>query len=336
MPQKTFRAALNEALHQEMAADPRVVIFGEDITGGKGGDGEEDAWGGAFGVSKGLLRAFGPGRVLDTPITESAFVGAAAGAALTGLRPVVEIMFVDFIGVCLDQVMNQAAKFRYMFGGKAKTPMVLRATFGGGARSASQHSQALYPIFTHIPGLKVVIPSNPADAKGLLIQAIRDDDPVIFLEHKMLYDEVGEVPDRSYATPFGEARVVREGKDATIIAFGRMVGRSEQAARLLAAEGIQVTIIDPRTTSPLDADTILEYAEATGRVVVVDEASPRCGMAADIAALIVEEAFEALKAPILKITPPHTPVPYAPALEDAYLPSVERIAAAVRRVVSHA
>ena len=335
MPQKTFRSALNEALHQEMAADPRVVIFGEDITGGKGGDGEEDAWGGAFGVSKGLLHKFGPNRVLDTPITESAFVGAAAGAALTGLRPVVEIMFVDFIGVCLDQVMNQAAKFRYMFGGKARTPMVLRATFGGGARSASQHSQALYPIFTHIPGLKVVIPSTPADAKGLLIQAIRDDDPVVFLEHKMLYDEVGEVPDRAYAIPFGEARVVREGKHATIIALGRMVGRAEEAARILAGEGIQVSIVDPRTTSPLDTDTILEYAEQTGRVVVVDEASPRCGMAADIASLIVEESFDALKAPILKVTPPHTPVPYAPSLEEAYLPSVARIVDAVRRVVRH-
>lgn len=335
MPQKTFRAALNEALHQEMAADPRVVIFGEDITGGKGGDGEEDAWGGAFGVSKGLLHRFGPTRVLDTPITESAFVGAAAGAALTGLRPVVEIMFVDFIGVCLDQVMNQAAKFRYMFGGKARTPMVLRATFGGGARSASQHSQALYPIFTHIPGLKVVIPSNPADAKGLLIQAIRDDDPVVFLEHKMLYDEAGEVPDKPYTVPFGEARVLREGKHATVIALGRMVGRAEEAARTLAGEGIQVTVIDPRTTSPLDTDTILEFAEETGRVVVVDEASPRCGMAADIAALIAEEAFDALEAPILKVTPPHTPVPYAPSLEDAYLPSAARIAEALRRVARH-
>ncbi len=333
MPQKTFRAALNEALHQEMAADPRVVLIGEDITGGVGGDGEADAWGGAFGVSKGLLGRFGPGRVLDTPITESAFVGAAAGAALTGLRPVVEIMFIDFLGVCLDQLMNQAAKFRYMFGGKAKTPMVLRATFGAGARSASQHSQALYPILTHIAGLKVVIPSNPADAKGLLIQAIRDDDPVIFLEHKMLYDEVGEVPDRSYATPFGEARVVREGKHAVIVAFGRMVGRAEAAARELAAEGIDVSIIDPRTTSPLDTDTILEFVEETGRLVVVDEAGPRCGMAADVAALVAEEAFGALKAPILKVTPPHTPVPYAPSLEDAYLPDAARIAAAVRKVV---
>jgi pyruvate dehydrogenase E1 component beta subunit len=333
MPQKTFRAALNEALHQEMAADPRVVLIGEDISGGVGGDGEADAWGGAFGVSKGLLGRFGPGRVLDTPITESAFVGAAAGAALTGLRPVVEIMFIDFLGVCLDQLMNQAAKFRYMFGGKAKTPMVLRATFGAGARSASQHSQALYPILTHIAGLKVVIPSNPADAKGLLIQAIRNDDPVIFLEHKMLYDEVGEVPDRSYAIPFGEARVVREGKQAVIVAFGRMVGRAEAAARELAAEGIDVSIIDPRTTSPLDTDTILEFVERTGRLVVVDEAGPRCGMAADVAALVAEEAFGALKAPILKVTPPHTPVPYAPSLEDAYLPDAARIAAAVRRVV---
>jgi pyruvate dehydrogenase E1 component beta subunit len=332
MPRKTFRAALNEALHQEMGADPDVIVFGEDVTGGVGGDGEQDAWGGAFGVTKGLLGAYGPGRVLDTPITESAFVGAAAGAALTGLRPVVEIMFVDFIGVCLDQVMNQAAKFRYMFGGKARTPMVLRATYGAGARSASQHSQALYPIFTHIPGLKVVVPSTPHDAKGLLIQAIRDDDPVIFLENKMLYDMQGEVPEAPYAIPFGEARIVREGPDATIIAIGRMVGRAEEAARALAEEGIRVTILDPRTTSPLDTETILEFAEETGRVVVVDEASPRCGMAADIAALIAEEAWGALRAPILKVTPPHTPVPYAPSLEDAYLPDAARIADAVRRV----
>lgn len=335
MSEKTFRAALNEALHQEMAVNPDVIVFGEDVTGGLGGDGEQDAWGGAFGVTKGLLQAYGRERILDTPISESAFVGAAGGAALTGLRPVVEIMFVDFIGVCLDQVMNQAAKFRYMFGGKARTPMVLRATFGAGARSASQHSQALYPIFTHIPGLKVVIPSNPHDAKGLLIQAIRDDDPVIFLENKMLYDVKGEVPDQSYTVPFGEARVVREGGDATIIALGRMVGRSEEAAAILAREGINVTIVDPRTTSPLDTETILEFAEETGRVVVVDEANPRCGMAADIAALIVEEAFDALKAPILKVTPPHTPVPYAPELEDTYLPDAARIAEAVRRVAKH-
>lgn len=335
MSRKSYRAALNEALHQEMEADPRVVVFGEDVTGGVGGDGEEDAWGGAFGVTKGLLGKFGPDRILDTPISESAFVGAAAGAALTGLRPVVEIMFVDFIGVCLDQVMNQAAKFRYMFGGKTRCPMVLRTTFGAGARSASQHSQALYPIFTHIPGLKVVIPSSPSDAKGLLIQAIRDDDPVIFLEHKMLYDEIGEVSDQSFTIPFGQARVLQEGKDATIFAFGRMVGQAMEAARKLAADGIRVSVIDPRTTVPLDSETILEFTEETGKVVIVDEASPRCGMAADIAALISEEAFDDLKAPIIKVTPPHTPVPYAPSLEDAYLPNAEKIADAVRRVVSH-
>lgn len=335
MSRKTFRAALNEALHQEMKTDERIVIIGEDVTGGTGGDGVQDAWGGAFGVTKGLLDAYGRGRVLDTPITESAFVGAAAGAALTGLRPVVELMFVDFVGVCLDQIMNQAAKFRFMFGGKCKTPMVLRATYGAGARSASQHSQALYPILTHIPGLKVVVPSNPSDAKGLLIEAMRDDDPVIFLENKMLYDVEGEVADAPFVVPFGEARVAREGDDATIVAFGRMVPFAEKAARELAKEGIDVTIIDPRTTSPLDEETILEYVEETGRVVVVDEASPRCGMAADVAALIAEKAFDDLKAPVLKVTPPHTPVPYAPSLEDAYLPSPERIADAVRRVTKH-
>ena len=222
-----------------------------------------------------------------------------------------------------------------MFGGKARCPMVLRATFGAGARSASQHSQALYPIFTHIPGLKVVIPSTPSDAKGLLAQAIRDDDPVVFLEHKMLYDEEGEVAPGRYTIPFGEARVLREGGDAVIFAYGRMVGRAEAAAATLAAEGIRVAVVDPRTTSPLDVETILEFAEETGRVIVVDEASPRCGMAADIAALVAEEAFDALRAPVLKVTPPHTPVPYAPSLEDAYLPDAARIADAVRRSVRH-
>ena len=335
MSAKSFRAALNEALHQEMAADPNVVVIGEDVTGGVGGDGIQDAWGGAFGVTKELLGTYGPSRVLDTPITESAFVGAAAGAALTGLRPVVEIMFVDFIGVCLDQVMNQAAKFRYMFGGKTRCPIVLRATFGGGARSASQHSQALYPIFTHIPGLKVVIPSNPSDAKGLLIEAIRDDDPVIFLEHKMMYDEMGEVSDQPFTVPFGEARVLREGPDATIFAYGRMVGQAEKAAQTLQSEGIRISIVDPRTTSPLDVDTILEFAEETGRIVIADEASPRCGMAADISSIIAEEAFGALQAPIIKVTPPHTPVPYAPSLEDAYLPDAAQIAEAVRGVLTY-
>jgi pyruvate dehydrogenase E1 component beta subunit len=332
MPQKSIRQALNEALKLEMRRDPRVVIMGEDVTGGAG-TGTDDAWGGAFGVTKGILGEFGRSRILDTPITESAFIGAAAGAAATGLRPVAEIMFVDFLGVCFDQIFNQAAKFRYMFGGKAVTPMVVRATYGAGRRSASQHSQALYSMFTHVPGLKVVMPSNAYDAKGLLIQAIRDDDPVIFLEHKLMYDDKGEVPDGAYTVPFGEANVVREGKHATVIAIGRMVQMAEAAAANLAKEGIEVTIVDPRTTSPLDEDTILEMAEETGRVVIVDEAYPRCSMATDISSLIAEKAFDALEAPILKVTAPHAPVPYAPSLEDVYVPSAARIEAVVRQVM---
>src|SRR5919205_4572362 len=247
--------AINEALDQEMGRDPTVVVFGEDNVGGHGAAGELDAWGGVLGVTKGLYAKY-PDRILDTPISESAFIGAAVGAAASGLRPVAELMFVDFMGVCFDQIFNQAAKLRYMFGGKAKVPMVIRTMWGAGIRAASQHSQALYPIFTHVPGLKVVIPSNPYDAKGLLIQAIRDDDPVIFLEHKALYTVEGDVPEEPYAIPFAEANIVREGSDVTVVALGRMVHLAEQAAEELAGHGIECEIVDPRTTSPLDADTI--------------------------------------------------------------------------------
>ena len=330
---KTFRQALNEALHLEMSRDKNVIIFGEDVCGGTGGTGEKDAWGGAFGVTKGLLSEFGPDRIMDTPITESAFVGAAVGAAMTGLRPVTEIMFVDFLGVCFDQIFNQAAKVRYMFGGKADMPMVLRASYGAGASSASQHSQALYPIFTHIPGLKVVVPSNPYDAKGLLINAIRDEDPVIFLEHKMLYDFSGEVPDEAYTVPFGEAGIVREGKDVTLISLGKMVNVCQEAADELAQENVAASILDLRTISPLDEETILEFTEETGRVVVVDEAYPRCGVAADVSSIIVEKAFSDLKAPVKKVTPPHSPVPYAPNLEQAFLPSSQNVIDAVKEVI---
>ena len=330
---KTFRQALNEALHLEMSRDKNVIIFGEDVCGGTGGTGEKDAWGGAFGVTKGLLSEFGPDRIMDTPITESAFVGAAVGAAMTGLRPVTEIMFVDFLGVCFDQIFNQAAKVRYMFGGKADMPMVLRASYGAGASSASQHSQALYPIFTHIPGLKVVVPSNPYDAKGLLINAIRDEDPVIFLEHKMLYDFSGEVPDEAYTVPFGEAGIIREGKDVTLISLGKMVNVCQEAADELAKENVAASILDLRTISPLDEETILEFTEETGRVVVVDEAYPRCGVAADVSSIIVEKAFSDLKAPIKKVTPPHAPVPYAPNLEQAFLPSSQNVIDAVKEVI---
>src|SRR6187200_1825993 len=243
----TFMQAINEALAQEMERDPTVVVFGEDDVGGAGSAGVMDAWGGVMGVTKGIYDKH-PGRILDTPISESAFIGAAAGAAATGLRPVAELMFVDFMGVCFDQIFNQAAKFRYMFGGKAVTPLVVRTMYGAGFRAASQHSQCLYPLFTHIPGLKVVVPSNPYEAKGLLTQAIRDDDPVIFFEHKAMYDEEEEVPDEPYTIPFGEANLTREGEDVTIVAFGRMVGFSNQVADKLEKDGISCTVVDPRTT----------------------------------------------------------------------------------------
>jgi pyruvate dehydrogenase E1 component beta subunit len=262
-------------------------------------------------------------------------MGAAAGAAVNGLRPVAELMFVDFFGVCFDQIYNQAAKFRYMFGGKAKTPLVIRTTIGAGFRAAAQHSQTLYPIFTHVPGLKVVIPSNAYDAKGLLTQAIRDDDPVIFCEHKLLYDTTADVPDDPYAIPFGEAEITRDGDDVAIVAFGRMVHFANDVADKLAKEKISVRVIDPRTTSPLDEDTIIEAVEDTGRLVVVDESPPRCSIARDIAGLAAEHAFGALKAPIAQVTCPHTPVPFAPPLEDLYIPSPEKIEAAVRRVLAY-
>jgi pyruvate dehydrogenase E1 component beta subunit len=334
MAKLSIREAINSALTLEMQRDPSVVIIGEDVAGGAGCPGEDDAVGGVFGVTKGLYGQFGRNRVIDTPITESAIMGMAAGAAMTGLRPVAELMFIDFMGVCFDQLLNQAAKFRYMFGGKARTPMVVRTTIGAGFRTAAQHSQCLYSIFTHIPGLKVVVPSNAYDAKGLLIQAIRDDDPVIFCEHKVLYDEANEVPEESYCIPFGEANIVREGSDVTIVAISRMVGFSMQAAEKLDAKGISCEVIDPRTISPLDLDTIIESVENTGRLVIVDEANPRCGMAADIAAQIAEHAFACLKAPIKQITAPHTPVPFAPELEDEYIPGVDKIESVITSLMS--
>ena len=325
MSVKSFRAAINEALRQEMERDERIIVMGEDVAGGLGAPGEDDAWGGPLGVTKGLMPQFGRDRVLDTPISESAFIGAAAGAAVTGMRPVAELMFVDFMGVCFDQIFNQAAKFRYMFGGRATTPLVIRTMYGAGFRAASQHSQCLYPLFTHIPGLKVAIPSNAYEAKGLLMQSIRDDDPVIFFEHKVLYDDEMDVPDEPYTIPFGEANVTREGDDITMIAFGRMVNFANEAADNLKRSGITCTVVDPRTTSPLDEETILETAAETGRVIVIDESHPRCNMATDISALICENCFSDLKAPIRRITGPHAPVPFSPVLEDLYIPSVSRI-----------
>ena len=334
MPQLSMRDAINQALHQEMERDPRVIVLGEDVSGGAGGTaGQREASGGIFGVTKGLLPRFGAGRVIDTPISESAIVGAAAGAALAGLRPVAELMFADFVGVCMDQIYNQVAKFRYMFGGKSLCPVVIRMAMGAGMNMGAQHSQAIYGLLTAIPGLKIVVPSNARDAKGLLIESIRDDDPVVFFEHKALYPRKCEVPEEPFRVRFGEANLLREGTDATVVAIGRMVVFAEKALDALAREGVSCDLIDPRTTSPLDEETILESLANTGRLVVIDESPPRCSVAADIAALAAGRGFGSLKAPVVQVTAPHTPVPFSPALERAYVPGPQRIEAAIRQVL---
>ena len=328
----TYQQAIGEALAQEMERDKTVIMMGEDVAGGAGAPGEDDAWGGVLGVTKGLHGKFGD-RVMDTPITESAFVGAAVGAATSGLRPVVELMFIDFMGVCFDQIFNQAAKFRYMFGGNAETPVVIRTMYGAGFRAAAQHSQCLYPLFTHIPGLKVVTPSTPYDAKGLLIQSIRDNDPVVFCEHKALYTLEGDVPEEAYTIPFGEANVTREGDDVTIVTLGRMLQVAHEAADALAKDGINCEVVDLRTTSPMDTDSIIESVENTGRLVVLDESHPRCSIATDVSAIVAQEAFGALKAPIQMVTAPHTPVPFAENLEELYIPDAANVQDAVRKVM---
>ena len=330
----SMRQALNEAIDQEMARDPNVILMGEDIAGGQGGEGELDAWGGPLGVTKGLFHKH-PGRVLDTPLSESAFIGAAIGAAACGMRPIAELMFIDFMGVCFDQIFNQAAKFKYMFGGKAETPVVIRCMVGAGFCAAAQHSQMLTPLFTHIPGLKVVCPSNAYDAKGLLIQSIRDNDPVIFCEHKNLYASEADVPTESYAIPFGEANIVRDGKDCTIVTYGMMVNRALDAAADLAKGGVECEVIDLRTLSPIDWDTVIESVENTGRCVCVDEAHPRCSIACDVSAKVSQEVFKSLKSGIQMVTAPHTPVPFSSALEDLYLPSADKIASAVRKTLAN-
>lgn len=328
----TYKDAINEALAQEMERDSNIIVMGLDNAGGRGTKGDIDAWGGVLGVTKGLHAKFGD-RVMDTPISESSYIGAAVGAAACGMRPVVELMFSDFLGVCFDQLMNQAAKFRYMFGGKAETPVVCRMMYGAGFRAAAQHSQCLYSIFAHIPGLKVVLPSTPYEAKGLLIQAIRDNDPVIFMEHKALYGMKGEVPEEPYTIPFGKANIVREGNDVTIVALGRMVHMATQAAAALAKDGIEAEVIDPRTVSPLDEATILKSVEKTGKLVVVDESHPRASMAADISSIVAQGAFKSLSAPIKLVTAPHTPVPFSGALEDFFIPNAAKVEAAVRSIM---
>ena len=326
--------AINEALHLAMASDPSVIVLGEDVAGGGGrqDQGIEEAWGGIMGATRGLLRAFGPERVRDTPISEMGFLGAAVGAAATGLRPVAELMFIDFIGVSLDPLLNQAAKLRYMFGGKARVPLTVRTSVGAGLRSAAQHSQSLYGITTGIPGLKTVVPSNPHDAKGLLLAAIRDDDPVVFCEPKSLMFVAGEVPEGDYTVPLGKAQLVREGGDVSLVGFGRTVQTALQAAEELAREGTNAEVLDLRSLQPLDEEAILATLARTGRLVVIDEAPPRCGIASDVAALCVDRGFDLLNAPVKRVTAPHAPVPFSPVLEDAYVPTVARVVAAVREL----
>jgi len=320
----TFAQALNDAHRVEMARDPNIYVAGEDV----------GVYGGIFGVTAGLLEQFGDRRVKDTPITESAIVGTAVGAACVGLRPVIELMFVDFIGVALDQLYNQAAKMKYMFGGKAKIPMVMRAACGAGIGAAAQHSQCLEAMFMHLPGLKVVMPSTPYDAKGLLIQAIRDDNPVVFLEHKMLYAMQGEVPEGAYTIAFGQADVKRAGKDVTIVATARMVHTAMDAAQKLAADGISAEVLDPRTLCPLDQVGILESVKKTHRLVIVHEEVKFAGSGAEIAAMVAEEGFDYLDAPILRVAAPFCPVPFSQPLEQAYIPSEGQIVEAVKKVMA--
>lgn len=324
MRKLTMRAAINEALRQEMRRDPNVYVIGEDV----------GVFGGCFGVTAGLIDEFGPKRVIDTPITESAIIGNALGAAATGLRPVAEIMFMDFVGVTMDQIYNQAAKMRYMFGGKAKIPMVIRTACGAGGSAAAQHSQSLEAWFMHVPGLKVVAPSTAYDAKGLLVSSIRDDNPVIFVEHKFIYDLEGEVPEDIYTIPLGKADVKRQGSDVTVIATMAMVHKALEAAEELSKEGISVEVIDPRTLQPLDGETIIESVKKTHKVVIVHEAVKFAGPGAEIAAMIAEEAFDYLDAPIKRVAAPFTPVPFSPVLEQTYIPSKEKIIAAVKEAVA--
>lgn len=335
----TIKDAINEALAQEMTVDERVVLLGEDIGGGAGRDEDypeaADAWGGPFGVTQGLQTRFGRRRVIDTAIAETGFIGASVGAAIAGLRPVAEIMYVDFIGTSFDQLLNHAAKLRYVYGGKVSVPMVVRTVAGGGFRAAAEHSQTLYSIYTHVPGLKVVAPATPYDAKGLLIAAIRDPDPVVFIEHKRLYMRKGPVPEESYEIPLGKAAIVREGNDVTIVGVQKMVHTALDAAEVLVERGIDVEVIDPRSYSPLDTETILASVAKTGRLVIVDESHPRCSLATDIAALAASRAFDSLRAPIQMVTGAHSPVPFSPPLEDAYLPSASRVVDAVHAAVGH-
>ncbi|AVR00125.1 2-oxoisovalerate dehydrogenase subunit beta [Oceanobacillus picturae] len=327
MREITYLEAVREAMSQEMRKNEDVFILGEDI----------GVYGGAFGVTRGMIEEFGPERIRNTPISESAIAGTAVGAALTGMRPIMELQFSDFITIAMDQIVNQAAKLRYMYGGKGKVPMVLRTPSGSGTGAAAQHSQSLEAWVTHIPGLKVVQPSTAYDVKGLLKAAMDDDNPVIFYEHKLLYKTKDDVPEEQYSIPLGQADVKREGKDATIVATAIMVHRALEAAEELEKEGINVEVIDPRTLVPLDTETIIKSVSKTGRLVVVHEAVKRGGYGGEIASMIAEsEAFDYLDAPIKRLGGAPSPVPYNPELEKMHVPQKEDIVQAVKETLNRA
>ena len=324
MREITYADAVREAMCEEMRRDPSVFFMGEDI----------GVYCGAFGVSKGMIQEFGEERVRETPISETGFMGAGVGAAITGMRPIVELMFSDFMAVCYDQIINQAAKMHFMFGGKVKVPMVIRTASGGGTGAAAQHSQSLENMYCHVPGLKVVVPSTPYDAKGLLVSAIRDDNPVVFLEQKKLYRVKGQVPEEEYAIPLGVADVKREGKDVSIITYGRMVQMCQEVAEKLAAEGISVEILDLRTLVPLDREAIISTVRKTKRAVIVHEAVQFGGFGGEIAGLLADsDAFYHLDAPIKRVGALYCPVPFNPYLEAETFPTPARIEAAIRETL---
>lgn len=322
MRKLSMRQAINEALHIAFSSDPNVFSIGEDIA----------VYGGQLRCSYDLIEHFGEGRIMDTPISENAIIGTAIGSSMLGLRPVVEISYIDFIGVCFDQIMNQAAKLRYMYGGRVSLPLVIRTQGGAGLGNGAQHSQSLEALLAHVPGIRVVIPSNACDAKGLLLRAIRDNNPVVFIEHKALYKKRCEVPEEPYECDY-TCDIIRQGKDITIIAYSSMVDQSLKAAKELAEQGIEAEVVDVRCLEPFDAETILASVKKTGKAVIAHEACVKGGFGAEIASIIQEKAFEDLKRPIQRVGAPNVPVPFAPVLEDAYLPNDQDILKAVKSIL---
>jgi pyruvate/2-oxoglutarate/acetoin dehydrogenase E1 component len=326
MRELTFREAVVEALDIAMQRDPKIFLLGEDI----------GYYGGLFQATQGLMQKYGEDRVMDSPISESAILGAGIGSAIVGMHPVVEIMNIDFMPVCMDQLVNQAAKMRYMFGGRMKIPLVIRTTCGAGRGGAAHHAQATHAVFMHFPGIKIVVPATPHDVKGLLFTAIEDENPVLFVEDKMMYNMKGEVPEGYYTIPFGQAAVRHEGKDVTIVATMRMVHKALTVAKEMEEKGIGIEVVDPRTLCPLDKETIINSFKKTGKMIIVDEGNRVGNFGSEVASIIAEEAVGYIQAPILKVTAPHVPVPYSPVLEKFYIPNEEGIKKAVQKVLEYA